>query len=118
MFGFYDETVQMNNYRGDDIMLDISNERQPTIPKPSSASAEGAVTTASSSEGRHLSPSWLLGTIKRYPIPLGSVTLLLVSLVLWLTGHGDIAQWSLLAIVLLGGIPLLWETFQQFLHKE
>jgi cation transport ATPase len=27
-------------------------------------------------------------------------------------------HWTLLVIVLLGGIPLLWETGQQLLHKE
>src|SRR5450759_591108 len=41
-----------------------------------------------------------------------------VSLVLWLAGYGPIANWTLLAVVLLGGVPLLWETVQQFLHKE
>ncbi len=41
-----------------------------------------------------------------------------VSLVLWLAGYGPLANWTLLAVVLLGGIPLLWETVQQFLHKE
>jgi len=56
--------------------------------------------------------------VKRYPLPLGAFALLVVSLVLWLAGWGDIANWTLLAVVLLGGIPLLWETGQQFLHKE
>jgi len=56
--------------------------------------------------------------VKHYPIPFGSVTLLLVSLVVWLVGRGDLANWALLAVVLLGGIPLLWETVQQFFHKE
>lgn len=56
--------------------------------------------------------------MKHYPIPFGSVTLLLVSLVVWLVGRGDLANWALLAVVLLGGIPLLWETVQQFFHKE
>lgn len=56
--------------------------------------------------------------MQHYPIPFGSVTLLLVSLVVWLVGRGDLANWALLAVVLLGGIPLLWETVQQFLHKE
>jgi heavy metal translocating P-type ATPase len=56
--------------------------------------------------------------MKRYPLPMGAVALLVVSLVLWLTGRGDSASWTLLAVVLLGGIPLLWETGQQFLRKE
>jgi heavy metal translocating P-type ATPase len=56
--------------------------------------------------------------VQHYPMPLGAVTLLIVSLALWLAGRGDIAHWSLLAVVLLGGIPLLWEMIWQFLHKE
>ena len=56
--------------------------------------------------------------MKRYPLPLLAVALLGVSLVLWLAGRGDSARWTLLAIVLLGGIPLRWETVQQFLRKE
>lgn len=44
--------------------------------------------------------------------------LLLVSLILWLAGRGDSANWTLLAVVLLGGIPLLWETLRQFARKE
>jgi cation transport ATPase len=58
------------------------------------------------------------GTVKRYPIPVGSLALLAASLVLWLTGRGALANWALLAVVLLGGLPLLWEAFRQFLHKE
>src|SRR5712692_2339782 len=99
-------------------MLEVHNEHKPTILRSSSASAEEAVRTASPNAGSHLSPSRLLRTAKRYPIPLGSVALLLVSLVLWLAGRGDIAQWKLLAVVLLGGIPLLWKTSKQFLHWE
>ncbi len=56
--------------------------------------------------------------VKRYPIPCGAIVLMAVSLVLWLTGYGSLANWTLLLVVLLGGIPLLWETLQQFLHKE
>lgn len=63
-------------------------------------------------------PRRLWRTAIRYPIPLGTVTLMVVSLVLWLAGLGTIANWTLLAVTLLGGIPLLWETVQQFLHKE
>ncbi len=51
-------------------------------------------------------------------MPLGALTLLLVSLLLWLAGRPELAQWVLLIVVLLGGLPLLWETVQQFLHRE
>ena len=62
--------------------------------------------------------SHIWSTVKRYPIPFGSLTLLVASLVLWLTGRGALANLALLVVVLMGGLPLLWETFQQFLHKE
>jgi heavy metal translocating P-type ATPase len=57
-------------------------------------------------------------TVQRYPIPLGSLLLLATSLILWLVGRGHAANWTLLAVVLLGGIPLLWETLLQFARKE
>jgi cation transport ATPase len=56
--------------------------------------------------------------MKSYPLPLGALTLLLVSLLLWLVGRPELAHWVLLIVVLLGGLPLLWETVQQFLHRE
>jgi len=65
--------------------------------------------------------SWsqrLWSSMKSYPLPLGALTLLLVSLLLWLAGRPELAQWLLLIVILLGGLPLLWETVQQFLHRE
>lgn len=55
---------------------------------------------------------------KSYPIPFVSVALLMASLVFWLVRYVALANWLLLAVVLLGGIPLLWETGKQILHKE
>jgi cation transport ATPase len=46
------------------------------------------------------------------------MVLLVLSLVCWLAGHDAITNWTLLAVVLLGGIHLLWETVQHFLHRE
>jgi heavy metal translocating P-type ATPase len=60
----------------------------------------------------------LWGAIRSYPLPLGALALLLVSLLLWLSGHRDIADWTLLAIALLGGVPLLWKTVQHVIHRE
>jgi cation transport ATPase len=57
-------------------------------------------------------------SIKRYPLPLGALALLLVSLLLWLVGRADLANWMLFAIVLVGGIPLLWETLRHFIRRE
>jgi hypothetical protein len=36
--------------------------------------------------------------VEHYPIPFGTVTLMLTSLVLWLAGHGAIAGWTLLSL--------------------
>src|SRR5690348_10793798 len=49
-------------------------------------------------------------TIKRNPIPFGSLILLVGGLILWLAGHPEISHWLLLAVVLLGGLPLAWDT--------
>jgi len=65
--------------------------------------------------------SWLRRiwqAIKNYPIPLGAVVLLLVSLVFWLSGRANLANWTLLVIVLMGGTPLLWDTMKNILHQE
>jgi ATPase, P-type (transporting), HAD superfamily, subfamily IC/heavy metal translocating P-type ATPase len=60
--------------------------------------------------------AWYL--IKYYPLPFGATVLLVCSLIFWLVGRVSLAEWTLLAVVVLGGIPLLWKTIQQFLHKE
>jgi cation transport ATPase len=65
--------------------------------------------------------SWLRRiwqAITNYPIPLSALVLLLVSLVFWLAGYANLASWALLVIVLLGGIPLLWDTVKHIIHKE
>jgi cation transport ATPase len=65
--------------------------------------------------------SWLRRiwqAIKNYPIPLSALVLLLVSLVFWLAGQANLANWTLLVIVLMGGIPLLWDTVKHIIHKE
>jgi heavy metal translocating P-type ATPase len=65
--------------------------------------------------------AWVLRlwhAVKRYPLPLAVLALLFVSLALWLAGRTDLANWVLFATALLGGIPLLWETVQQFLRRE
>jgi heavy metal translocating P-type ATPase len=99
-------------------MLDIQSTRKTTAPDSSPLSGEKIPLPVSPTETR---PPWherLWHTVKRSPLPFGSVALLLVSLGFWLAGRGDLANLTLLAVVLLGGIPLLWETIQQFLHKE
>jgi cation transport ATPase len=66
-------------------------------------------------------PSWprrIWQALRRYPIPLGALALLLVSLVLWLVGRADLANGTLMVIVLMGGIPLLWDTLKHIIHRE
>ncbi|HEX9067188.1 MAG TPA: heavy metal translocating P-type ATPase [Ktedonobacterales bacterium] len=58
------------------------------------------------------------GLMRRYPLPFSVLALLLVSLVSWLTGWHGLAQWSLIAIILLGGVPLLWATVRQLARRE
>src|SRR6266852_1114202 len=99
-------------------MLDIHNELKTNAPDSSPESASEATKSASPAEIRQSLPGRLWRTLQHYPIPFGSVVLLVASLIFWLTGHGDIANWTLLLVVLLGGIPLLWEIFQQFLCRE
>jgi heavy metal translocating P-type ATPase len=68
-----------------------------------------------------VAPSWpsqLWGTLRRNPLPLSTLALLLVSGLLWLLGRGDVAQWTLLAIIVIGGLPLLVETLGQLIHGE
>ncbi len=91
-----------------------------TIPAASlpAAEAEKTPTSVPAAALRQRWPGRLWHTVKHYPIPCGAVALMTASLVFWLAGYGTLANWTLLAVVLLGGIPLLWETVQQFLHKE
>ena len=66
-------------------------------------------------------PSWprrIWQALRHYPIPLGALALLLVSLVLWLVGRAELANWALMVIVLMGGIPLLWDTLKHIIHRE
>ncbi len=99
-------------------MLNINNKLKTPPVDPSPVTVQEVATSVSPAETRRPWLGRVWRTAKRYPIPLGAVTLLVGSLVFWLAGRGDIANWMLLAVVLLGGIPLLWETVQQFLHKE
>ncbi len=76
------------------------------------AAQENAIPT----QKRPLQRFWHI--VMQYPLPLGALTLLLVALAFWLMRYTDLAKWTLLVIILLGGIPLLWETLQQFWHKQ
>ncbi|MEO6892084.1 MAG: heavy metal translocating P-type ATPase [Ktedonobacteraceae bacterium] len=101
-------------------MLNIHDEQQTRA----SASAlqkeelEEAPTSTSPAAPGQRRLERLLGIVKCYPVPFIAVTLMLASLVLWLARRGDLANWTLLAVALLGGIPLLWETLKQLFHRE
>src|SRR5579884_91905 len=93
-------------------MLKLQQRQPPTSAERSPFPREQAAPIG------HFWPRRLRHLIVRYPIPCGSLLLMTVSLVLWLAGRSDLAHWALLSVVLLGGLPLLWETIWQFLHKE
>ena len=99
-------------------MLNIESTHTTTPPTVSPLPAEKTSGNVSPSATRKPWYERLWRTIKHYPIPFGAVALLAGSLGFWLGGRNDITSWTLLAVVLLGGIPLLWETVQQFFHKE
>lgn len=56
--------------------------------------------------------------IRSYPLPLGVLTLLVISLILWLTRYIELASWTLFIITLIGGVSLLWKTVQHIMHRE
>lgn len=56
--------------------------------------------------------------VRRYPLPVGALALLGISLMCWLVGKPELARWPLLLILLGGGVPLLWQTLRQLWHRE
>src|SRR5256714_5996531 len=94
-------------------MLDIHNKRKPTTLDASPLETGETSTTVSPVETSQSLLRRLWRIVKRYPIPLGSVALLVVSLVLWLAGRGAIANWMLLAVVVPGGSPCFGENFSR-----
>ncbi len=65
------------------------------------------------------SPFSTIGQIARdYPVPVGVVLLLLVSLALWAAGHSDIAHWPLILVIVVGGLPVLWNLIRQIIQRE
>ena len=101
-------------------MLNIHGD-QKIMASDSSLLSEEGKQIPTSAPPTETGQDWLKrwwGVVKRYPILFGVVTLMLASFVFWLAGRGDIANYILLAVALLGGIPLLWETIKQLFHKE
>ena len=101
-------------------MLNIHDEQNINAPVPpfqKDEQQEISIERLSLAPGQRW-PRRLWGFVKGYPVPFMAVTLMLMSLVFWLAGRGDIANWILLAVALLGGLPLLWETLKQLFHRE
>lgn len=61
-------------------------------------------------------PGWRL--LKNFPLPLLSLALLGVSLVLWLARQAESARWALLAVIVLGALPLLVDSVRRLVRKE
>ena len=59
-----------------------------------------------------------LAVVRRFAVPLATILLLAVAGALALAGQPGAARWALMAIILLGGLPLLWETFTQIAAGE
>ncbi len=97
-------------------MINIDPSNKPTTQ--AGKVIENATEQMSTVVTRTSWPHRIRQAIKNYPIPLAALVLLLVSLVLWLVGHADLANWTLLVIVLMGGIPLLWDTLKHIIHRE
>jgi heavy metal translocating P-type ATPase len=84
-----------------------SSQSQPQITPNDEQQARSAQTMRS-----------LVALLRRFPLPFGVIALLLVSLATWLVGWREVSQWSLIVVILLGGVPLLWETVRQLLRRE
>ncbi len=97
-------------------MLNIHGE-QDTITTDASQPMAPGETEPTAVRARDRIKGWL-GVVRRYPVPFLALLLMGLSLALWLTGRPELANWALLAVTLLGGIPLLWDTLRQVLRKE
>ena len=92
---------------------------QALPPKPANPSwTDPAASGARPGSTRETWPRQLWLAAKQYPLPLVALALLIVSLGLWLAGRGDLANWTLLAIIVLGAVPLVWEILKQVAHRE
>ena len=97
-------------------MIQTPREEQPTAHPHKDAVA---VTAGSAPSGPiRARVVHIVDFVRHYPLPFSVIALLLASLITWLLGWHTLAQWSLIAIILLGGLPLLWETVRQLARGE
>lgn len=97
------------------------SQAQSDPPKTLPEASANAPSNASAVANTNTRVSWLINlwhALKRYPLPLVVLALLLVSLILWLTGRPDLANWTLLTIIVIGAVPLAWEIIRQLVHRE
>ncbi|HEX8728858.1 MAG TPA: heavy metal translocating P-type ATPase [Ktedonobacterales bacterium] len=88
----------------------------PDERRSSTTRAERVAATPEASARTRLSGFWRLA--RSYPIPTIALGLLVVSGVLALAAPANLWRWPLLAIILVGGAPLLLETAQQLWRRE
>ena len=95
----------------------------PPRPRPD-VSPIASETTSSAGAGFGRSPmrgGWpraLAATFRRYPLPAITLGLLALAGGLWLAGHGDLARWALVTVIVVGGVPLLWDTVRHLFARE
>jgi heavy metal translocating P-type ATPase len=56
--------------------------------------------------------------VRRYPLPFAAISLLMIAGILHIAGFPLLAQWTLLLIIVIGGVPLLIETARQLWRRE
>jgi heavy metal translocating P-type ATPase len=90
----------------------------PEEQAPLSFGAPGTerVATSTPMEAYRSSLLHMWSSLRHFPLPLLSLALLAVSLVLWLARQET--RWVLLAVILLGAFPLLWNTLRRLMRKE
>jgi heavy metal translocating P-type ATPase len=95
----------------------ITHDSDQASPlSPASYDAPGGDPPTGTPSGSRLQR--VVATIRRFPVPFITLFLLTMAGVLALVGYLPAAQWALIAIILLGGIPLLWETLTQIVKGE
>ncbi len=100
-------------------MVSTRDTRHASHPTPAARPATAATSGEKPPTGTQASRfRRAVELARRFPVPLATLLLLLAAGVLVLAGQRTAAQWSLIAIILLGGLPLLWETLTQIVAGE
>ncbi len=60
----------------------------------------------------------MMGLIKRYPLPLFVLFGLLVGVIAWFGFQREVANWIWLATLVIGGIPIVYQTVRGMLHGQ